>query len=55
MIPIPANQRQKHPELYPILQDPEYYIKSILDLCDNVKHKKRVELVEVPRLVDYLG
>lgn len=53
MTPIPQNQREKHPELYPLSKDKEQYINHILEMCDNADrlHRKRKisEIVKLKR------
>lgn len=43
MTTIPKNQREKHPELYPLPKEKEQYINHIYEMCDNANslHKKR--------------
>lgn len=47
MAHIPSNQREKHPELYPILKDKEHYINHIYEMCDNANgiHLKKRSVI----------
>lgn len=51
MIAIPQNQREKHPELYPLPKDKDQYINHIYEMCDkaNGMYKKR-KLSQIVRI-----